>query len=232
MENRPMQIQSVNNNHDFIGADAWRILRIMSEFVDSFETMSREPDALVAVFGSARTAPEEESYKEAVATGEELVRNGYGVITGGGGGIMGAANQGASEAGGTSIGLNIELPHEQHPNRHQTLGLSFHYFFTRKVCFLKYALAIIVFPGGFGTLDEFFEVMTMTQTGKINRVPVVLVGKEFWGGLVNWLKRSVLGEKLISPEDMDLFKVVDTGEEAVRYVCECHRFGSRGTVRG
>ncbi len=227
----PKQLTFASNNHDFIAADAWRILRIMAEFVDSFEVMAKQPETLVAVFGSARIREDEVPFQEAKTTGELLVRNGYGVITGGGSGIMGAANWGAHEAGGCSIGLNIELPHEQKPNPHQTTELAFHYFFTRKVCFLKYALAVIVFPGGFGTFDEFFEVLTMMQTGKINRIPLVLVGKKFWSGLIEWLKQHPLKERLISPEDLDLFKLVDSGEEAVEYISQCHRFGVRGTVR-
>ncbi len=230
MENNNISRNFVPNNHDFIATDAWRILRIMAEFVDSFGVMGKQPENLVAVFGSARTPPGEPSFEEAKETGSLLVKNGYGVITGGGSGIMGAANWGARDAEGVSIGLNIELPHEQHPNKYQTAGISFHYFFTRKVCFLKYALAVIVFPGGFGTFDEFFEVMTMMQTGKINRVPLVLVDKKFWAGLIEWMKKMPLSRSLIAAEDFELFKLVDTGEEAVEYIKQCHRFGIRGTV--
>ncbi|MDD3885440.1 MAG: TIGR00730 family Rossman fold protein [Victivallaceae bacterium] len=218
------------NNRDFFPADSWRILRIMAEFVESFDSMGRLPEQLVAVFGSARSKPGTTAYDEAYSTGELLVRNGYGVITGGGGGIMGAANRGAHSAGGVSVGLNIELPMEQHPNPFQTTALSFRYFFVRKVCFLKYAVGIVIFPGGFGTLDECAEVLTMMQTRKINPIPVVLVGRKFWNGFSSWVKHAMLGDELISETDLDMFKIVDSGEDAVKYLCECHRFGFHGTV--
>jgi len=219
------------NNHDFMPVDSWRILRIMAEFVDSFETMSQMPERLVAVFGSARTPEDEPEFKSATELGKLLVENGYGVITGGGPGIMGGASKGAFEAEGKSIGLNIELPMEQHPNHYQTTSLSFRYFFVRKVCFLKYSTAIIVYPGGFGTLDEMCEVLTMVQTKKINRIPIILVGKEFWGGLLHWFKNTLVKNKKIAPDDMDLFHLADTAEEAVDYLLQCHRFGFRTTVK-
>ncbi len=218
-------------NHDFIPADSWRILRIMSEFVESFDTMSQIPERLVAVFGSARTQEESVEYEEARKLGRLLVGNGYGVITGGGPGAMAAASQGAFEGEGRSVGLNIELPMEQHPNQYQTTSLFFHYFFVRKVCFLKYSTAIIVFPGGFGTLDELCEVLTMIQTNKINRIPIILVDKGFWTGLVNWFKNTLVKTKVISPEDMDLFHLVDSAEDAVSYLQSCHRFGFRTSVK-
>lgn len=221
----------LNNNSEFIPADSWRILRIMSEFVDSFDYMARMPEMLVSVFGSARTKEDNPLYAEARNTGKLLVDAGYGVITGGGPGIMEAASRGAFEAGGTSIGLNIELPMEQHPNTYQTDSLSFRYFFVRKVCFLKYSTALIVYPGGFGTLDELSEVLTMVQTSKINMVPIVFVGKKFWQGFIDWTQNTLLAEGMISPEDMDLFKVVDSGKEAVDWLVECHRYGRRGTVK-
>lgn len=223
--------QQNNNNPDFIPADSWRILRIMSEFVDSFDYMARMPEMLVSVFGSARTKEEDPLYGEARNTGKLLVNAGYGVITGGGPGIMEAASRGAFEAGGKSIGLNIELPMEQHPNNYQTDSLFFRYFFVRKVCFLKYSTALIVYPGGFGTLDELSEVLTMVQTGKINMVPIIFVGKKFWEGFGQWVRNTLLAEGMISPEDMELVKVVDTGKEAVDYLLECHRYGRRGTVK-
>ena len=216
---------------EFMPADSWRILRIMSEFVDSFDYMAKIPDVLVSVFGSARTKEDEPFYAEARKTGELLAKAGYGVITGGGPGIMEAASRGAFEAGGKSIGLNIELPMEQHPNKYQTDSLSFRYFFVRKVCFLKYSTALIVFPGGFGTIDELSEVLTMVQTRKINMVPIIFVGKDFWHGFRQWVKKDLLGNGMISPEDLDLFKVVDSGQEAVDWLLECHRFGRRGTVK-
>ena len=221
----------LNNNSEFIPADSWRILRIMSEFVDSFDYMARMPEMLVSVFGSARTKEDNPLYAEARNTGKLLVDAGYGVITGGGPGIMEAASRGAFEAGGTSIGLNIELPMEQHPNTYQTDSLSFRYFFVRKVCFLKYSTALIVYPGGFGTLDELSEVLTMVQTSKINMVPIVFVGKKFWQGFIDWVQNTLLEEGMISPEDMSLFKVVDSGKEAVDWLVECHRYGRRGTVK-
>ena len=161
--------------------------------------------------------------------GRLLAENGYGVITGGGNGIMGAANKGAFEADGQSIGLNIELPHEQRPNPFQTISLAFRYFFVRKVCFLKYSAAVIVFPGGFGTLDELGEVLTMVQTRKINPIPIILVGKNFWEGMTEWFK-TMEKEGLISPGDIDLVKIVDTADEAMAYLLECHKYGPRGTV--
>ncbi|MBO7327159.1 MAG: TIGR00730 family Rossman fold protein [Lentisphaeria bacterium] len=221
----------LNNNSEFIPADSWRILRIMSEFVDSFDYMARMPEMLVSVFGSARTKEDNPLYAEARNTGKLLVDAGYGVITGGGPGIMEAASRGAFEAGGTSIGLNIELPMEQHPNTYQTDSLSFRYFFVRKVCFLKYSTALIVYPGGFGTVDELSEVLTMVQTNKINMVPIIFVGKKFWQGFIDWVQNTLLEEGMISPEDMNLFKVVDSGKEAVDWLVECHRYGRRGTVK-
>ena len=222
---------SAECNRDFMPADSWRILRIMSEFVESFDSMGCHDRMLVSVFGSARTAETDEDYVSARKLGKLLVNSGYGVITGGGPGIMEAASRGAFEAGGLSIGLNIELPMEQHPNPYQTLSLSFRYFFVRKVCFLKYSTAVIVYPGGFGTLDEISEVLTMVQTGKINMIPIIFVDKDFWGGVVNWFKDSLVSKGMISPEDTELFHLVDTAEEAVNYLRDCHRYGRRGTVK-
>ena len=218
------------DNHEFLNVDSWRVLRILSEFVDSFESMNELPRKMVTVFGSARTKPGSPMYEEAQKIGRLLVEAGYGVITGGGPGIMGAANEGAFHAKGVSVGLNIELPMEQHPNKHQTKSLSFRYFFTRKVCFLKYSIGVCVFPGGFGTMDEFFETMTMVQTHKINPVPVVLIGRDYWQGLLDWLKNVMAHDGMISPGDLDLFIVVDTAEEAVNYMLNCHRYGFRSSV--
>ena len=219
------------SNLDFMPAESWRILRIMSEFVESFDRMGSSSQLHVSVFGSARTPADSPHYQTAVEVGKLLVKSGYGVITGGGPGIMEAASKGAFEAGGRSVGLNIELPMEQYPNPYQNESLSFRYFFVRKVCFLKYSSAVIVFPGGFGTLDELSEVLTMVQTGKINMIPIIFVGKEFWGGLVEWFKKSLADEGMISPGDMDLFKVVDTAEEAVAYLQDCHRYSKRSSVK-
>ena len=219
------------NNLDFMPAESWRILRIMSEFVESFDRMGSSTQLHVSVFGSARTPADSPHYQAAVEVGKLLVKAGYGVITGGGPGIMEAASKGAFEAGGRSVGLNIELPMEQYPNPYQNESLSFRYFFVRKVCFLKYSSAVIVFPGGFGTLDELSEVLTMVQTGKINMIPIIFVGKEFWGGLIEWFKSRLAEDRMISPEDMELFKVVDTAEEAVTYLEDCHRYSKRSSVK-
>ena len=216
---------------EFLQMDAWRVMRVMGEFVESFDYMTRIPEMLVSVFGSARVKEGSESYESAREVGKRLVEAGYGVVTGGGPGIMEAASRGAFEAHGRSVGLNIELPMEQHPNQYQTDSLFFRYFFIRKVCFLKYSTAIIVYPGGFGTLDELSEALTMLQTRKINMIPLILVGKKFWSGFLRWAKGSLMEEGMISPEDMDLIKLVDTAQEAVAYLCECHRYGPHGTVR-
>ncbi len=229
-EHLPFRNYSMNNT-DFLPVDAWRTLRIMAEFVSSFEEMSKVPNQLVAVFGSARVKSGTEAYQEALDIGRMLVENNYGVVTGGGPGIMEAALKGAYEAGGKTVGLNIELPMEQQPNPYQSMSLSFHYFFVRKVCFLKYATAIVVFPGGFGTMDELSEVLTMIQTNKINPIPVILVGKDFWSGFVRWVEKSLITEGMIGKVDLELFHLVDTAREAVDYLVACHRFGRRGTVK-
>lgn len=220
------------NEHriDFMPMDSWRVMRIMAEFVESFEKMHNKPKMLVSVFGSARTPENDPVYVSARELGSRLVEAGYGVITGGGPGVMEAASRGAYEKNGVSIGLNIELPMEQHPNPYQTDSISFNYFFVRKVSFLKYSTAVIVYPGGFGTLDELSEVLTMVQTGKINMIPIIFVNRKFWNGLIRWFKNTMLAEKMISPEDMDLIEVVDTAEEAVEFLKECHRYGKRGSV--
>ena len=196
--------------------DSWRVFRIMAEFVEGFEIMSKVGHA-VTIFGSARTPPHDHYYKAAEKTARLLSESDYGVITGGGPGIMEAANKGAFEAGGASVGLNITLPQEQEANRYQTISLDFHYFYARKVMFVKYASAFICFPGGYGTLDEFFELVTLIQTLKIEPFPVILFGSEYWGGLVEWL-RNTLHPTFIDEEDTDIFRIVDTPEEAVRLV--------------
>lgn len=219
-----------SNNPNFMPMDSWRVLRIMAEFVESFEAMRNKPQMLVSVFGSARTAENDPDYASARQLGKLLTDAGYGVVTGGGPGIMEAASRGAYENNGTSIGLNIELPMEQDPNEYQNTSISFNYFFIRKVCFLKYSMAFIVYPGGFGTLDELSEVLTMVQTCKINLIPIIFVNRKFWGGLTDWFKNTLVENKMISPEDMELIEVVDSAEEAVAYLKECHRYGKRGTV--
>ena len=199
---------------DWVHADPWRVLRIQSEFVEGFGALA-EVGPAVSVFGSARTKPLDPNYALGVAVGRALVEAGFAVITGGGPGSMEAANKGALEAGGTSIGLGIELPFEQGLNRFVDLGVNFRYFFARKTMFVKYAQGFIVLPGGFGTLDELFEAVTLVQTRKVTRFPVVLVGTQYWGGLIDWLRASLLEGGKIKPEDLDLIHVVDDVHEAV-----------------
>jgi len=190
----------------------------MSEFVDGFDTLSGLKGPAVSFFGSARTAPDDPYYDLTERIAAELVRNGYNVITGGGPGIMEAANKGATEADGNSVGLNINLPFEQEPNSYSNLPLSFKYFFVRKVMFIKYALAFICMPGGFGTLDEVFEALTLIQTRRIKPFPVILVGKEYWSGLLDWIKGKLLATGKVSDEDMLIFTVIDDPVEVVSYI--------------
>ena len=210
-------------DRDFaLGRETWRLFRILAEFVDGFETMS-EVGPAVTVFGSARTKPDHPAYQQAVDCGRLICDKGFACITGGGPGIMEAANKGAFECGGTSVGLNIDLPHEQDPNPYQTHELSFRYFFVRKVMFVKYACGFIIFPGGFGTMDEFFEAMTLIQTFKIEPFPVVCVGKDFWGGLIDWMRHTMLDAYgNISPQDLDLFHLTDDINEAMDIVLSHH----------
>jgi len=207
----------LNDQNHFFKEDPWRIFRIMAEFVESFEVMSRVGPA-VSVFGSARMKRTDPYYQAAVDLARELARNGFAVITGGGPGIMEAANKGAALAKGTSVGLNIELPREQKGNRYANVPLHFHYFFARKVCFVKYSCGFVFMPGGFGTLDEFAEISTLVQTERIPRFPLILFGREFWRGLLDWMRKQMLGREFISPEDLDLFLVTDSVDEAVRAV--------------
>jgi uncharacterized protein (TIGR00730 family) len=206
------------NNHSSSPEDTWRIFRIMAEFVDGFDAMSQIGPA-VTVFGSARTAPNNPAYQQAVELGRKLAENRFAVITGGGPGIMEAANKGAHEAGGISIGLNIVIPEEQTQNPYVNLGIDFDYFFARKVMFVKYAYGMVCFQGGFGTLDELFETLTLIQTHKTQPSPVVLIGTEFWSPLVNWLKDSLLERyETIGTEDAELFIVTDDLDEAVSHI--------------
>ncbi len=200
---------------DWLHADPWRVMRIQAEFVEGFEALA-EGGPAISVFGSARTRPDEPLYECAQRVGELLVGRGYAVITGGGPGMMEAANRGAWEAGGTSVGLGIELPHEQSMNRWVNRGVNFRYFFARKTMFVKYSQGFIVMPGGFGTMDELFESATLVQTGKIRSFPLVLVGTQYWSGLVDWIRSSMADAGMISPGDVDLLHVVDDPEEAVR----------------
>jgi len=206
-----MPIKKAMDSHE-----AWRVFRIMSEFVEGFEVMSTIGPA-VSVFGSARTKPDHPDYLAAVETSRLLTKAGFGVITGGGPGIMEAGNKGAFDAKGTSVGLNIALPQEQEGNRYQTISLDFHYFYARKVMFVKYADAFICFPGGFGTLDEFFETLTLIQTMKVESFPIVLYGSAFWGGLVDWMKQQLVPH-YIGADDVDIFRIVDSPKEAVKQV--------------
>ncbi len=207
---------------DSLRHESWRVFRIMSEFVESFETMARLSPA-VSVFGSSRTASDDEYYKLAESCGKRLVEKDFAVITGGGPGIMEAANKGAFEAGGTSVGLNIALPMEQNSNGYQNVEIDYRYFFVRKVCFVKYACGFIIFPGGFGTMDEFFESLTLIQTLKIAPFPVVVIGTEFWSGLLSWMRSTMLKEHdNIDPQDLDLFHVTDDVDEAVNIIYETY----------
>lgn len=202
---------------EFKHTDPWRVFRIMGEFVEGFDelaTLSRG----IAIFGSARTRLEDPEYKAAQETGALLAAQGFAVITGGGPGIMEAANRGAFEAGGLSIGCNIELPFEQRPNAYQTLSLTFKYFFVRKMMFVKYSLAFVIFPGGFGTFDELFEALTLIQTKKIRNFPIVLFGKQYWSGMLAWLREEVLRGGKIAEHDLNLFYVTDSPAEVVEIV--------------
>src|SRR5688572_25669212 len=201
--------------------ESWRIFRIMAEFVEGYEVMA-EVGKAVSIFGSARTKPDDKYYKEAEETARLLAKAGFAVITGGGPGIMEAANKGAIEAGGKSVGLNITLPQEQDANKYQTISVDFHYFYARKVMFVKYASAFVCFPGGYGTLDEFTEVITLIQTLKIEPFPIILYGTAFWSGLVEWL-RTALVPNFIDAEDIDIFRIVDSPREVVRLVKESRR---------
>jgi len=204
----------------FIKEDPWRIFRIMAEFVDSFETLSQLSPA-VTIFGSARTHPRHPDYKAAVKLAKGLARQNLAVITGGGPGIMEAANKGAALGRGISVGLNIELPKEQKENRWANVPIHFHYFFSRKVCFVKYSIAFVFMPGGFGTLDELFEVLTLVQTERIPRFPLILFGREHWSGLLEWLKRRMeIEARFISPGDLDLLQLTDDPQEAIDIIVE------------
>ncbi len=197
--------------------DSWRMFRIMAEFVDGFEALAKYHPA-VTIFGSTRTKPGDEIYQKAEQIGKLLAENGFAVITGGGPGVMEAANKGAFSAGGKSIGLNIELPLEQKPNPYTNITLNFRYFFVRKVMFVKYAVAYIILPGGFGTMDELLESITLIQTKKIKPFPVILVGSNYWKGFLDWIKEVVLKEGKISPSDLEILQLIDKPEEIVKTI--------------
>ena len=206
---------------DWVHTDPWRVLRIQAEFVEGFGLLAELGQA-VSVFGSARTKTGSPEYQCAEQIGAGLAKAGYAVITGGGPGVMEAANKGASSAGGVSVGLGIELPLEQGLNEYVEIGLEFRYFFVRKTVFVKYSQAFVVLPGGFGTLDEMFEAITLVQTGKITKFPIVLVGSSYWQGLRAWIHDTLLAEGMISPADPDLFKVIDDPVEVVQTICDAH----------
>jgi uncharacterized protein (TIGR00730 family) len=209
---------------EWVHTDPWRVMRIQAEFVEGFGLLA-ELGMAVSVFGSSRAQPGSAEYSLAERIAGGLARAGYAVITGGGPGVMEAANKGASEAGGVSVGLGIELPLEQGLNDYVDIGLEFRYFFVRKTVFVKYSQAFVVLPGGFGTLDELFEALTLVQTGKITRFPVVLVGSGYWSGLVSWLRATMAAEGKIDPEDVDLLQVVDDPAQVVEIIQEAHRNG-------
>ncbi len=205
-------------------SNSWLTFKIMGEFVSGFEQMGMIKPC-VSIFGSARTKPTDRYYKETVEIAEKIVKQGFGVITGGGPGLMEAANKGAQQGDGTSVGLVIELPFEQEINPYidKDKHINFDYFFVRKVMFMKYAQAFVVMPGGFGTLDELFEALTLIQTEKIKKFPIVLFGSDFWSGLIDWIKKTLLEEyHNVSPEDLDLIKIVDDVDEAVKHVSQFH----------
>jgi uncharacterized protein (TIGR00730 family) len=215
-------LRSKKAHEDFTGTDPWRVLRIQGEFVEGFEALSKIGPA-VAIFGSARTSPSHPYYETTVRAAHMLAKAGLAVITGGGPGIMEAGNRGAFEAAGTSVGCNIQLPFEQIPNLYQNVSLEFRYFFVRKMMFVKYSVAILIFPGGFGTMDELFETLTLCQTRKIEQYPIVLYGKAYWSGLLDWMRNTMLPENCISPEDLELFRVTDSAEEATGIIIESAR---------
>jgi len=203
---------------NFNAGDSWRLFRIMSEFVDGFDTLTGVQRPAVSIFGSARTDPENPYYELTSRVAGDLAEAGYAVITGGGPGIMEAANKGAAEKGGVSIGLNINLPMEQNPNPFANMPLNFKYFFVRKVMFIKYAMAFICMPGGFGTFDELFESLTLIQTKRIKAFPIIMVGSDFWGGLLDWLKEKIISEGYIDKSDMFIFNVMDDPDEIIAHI--------------
>jgi hypothetical protein len=209
--------------HERRSEDPWRVFKIMAEFVDAFDTLSRLGPA-VTIFGSARIRPDDAGYKQATALAEGLAKQGIAVVTGGGPGMMEAANRGAAKVKGPpSVGLNIELPFEQKGNRYANVSVDFHYFFTRKVCLVKYSFGFVFMPGGFGTLDELFEVVTLVQTQRIPAVPIILFGKAHWQGLLDWSRHTLEAGKMISPGDVDLMRLTDDPKEAIDWILEYRR---------
>jgi hypothetical protein len=211
---------------ELTGGETWRVFRIMSEFVEGFESL-KDLGPAISIFGSARTKKDEWPYLTAMKVAEMLARRGFAVISGGGPGVMEAANRGARNGKGVSVGLNIQLPLEQKANRYQTKSLSFRHFFARKVMFVKYASGYVIMPGGFGTLDEFFESLTLIQTGKIRRFPVVLMGRKYWEGLIRWMESTLVDERTIDAQDLNMFYLTDSAEDAVEYIIKFHRDSMR-----
>ena len=212
----------MSNNHQYVvdkitAQESWRMFHIMAEFVEGFDALSKYHPS-VSIFGSTRVKPGDEVYKTAEQIGQLLAENGFGVITGGGPGVMEAANKGAATAGGNSIGLNIEIPLEQKPNPYANITLRFRYFFVRKVMFVKYAVAYIILPGGFGTMDELFESVTLIQTHKIRPFPVILVGSNYWKGLLDWMKEVLLKEGKISLSDLEILQLIDEPAEIIKAI--------------
>lgn len=227
----PVEHELFQQGDEDISLTSWRIFRIMAEFVSGFELLRRYRLA-ASVFGSARVLPDNHWYQESQKLGRLLAQDGFAIITGGGGGIMGAANKGAYEAGGDSVGLNIKLPHEQKLNGYVTDSETFHYFFPRKVMLSFASEVYVYFPGGFGTLDEFFEILTLVQTKKIAQIPIILVGRAFWEPLTVWFRKSLLEQEgAISPQDLDLFYLVDSADEAHALICKLDGTSRERTVR-
>ncbi|BCO09359.1 cytokinin riboside 5'-monophosphate phosphoribohydrolase [Desulfolithobacter dissulfuricans] len=216
--NRMLQAENGYCLEKMTTGDSWRMFRILSEFVEGFDTLSAIKQPAVTIYGSARTPEDHPDYIKAREIACRLANHGYAIITGGGPGIMEAANRGAADAGGISIGLNIDLPHEQESNPYVNMPLDFRYFFVRKVMFMKYSMAFICLPGGFGSLDEFFESITLIQTRKVKPFPIILVGSDFWGGLVDWIRDRLLASGKIEDEDLLLFETIDEVDKVVRHI--------------
>ena len=216
--NRPTTPQI---NDSLLVPESWKIFQIIAEFVEGYERLVHIKPS-ISIFGSARTPENHKYYALAEKIGHELSNAGFSVVTGGGPGIMEAANKGAYHGKSFSVGLNIVLPHEENTNKHQDISIRFRHFFTRKVMFVKYAAAYVVMPGGFGTLDELAEILALTQTEKTKKIPVILVGKSFWQGLLTWFDSTLVKEKMINQEDLDLYTVVDTAEEVIEYITKHH----------
>jgi uncharacterized protein (TIGR00730 family) len=230
-EDERLLSQPPRERRSFTKTDSWRVLRIMSEFVEGFDTLADVAQA-VTIFGSARTPPHDPHYEKALETARLLAREGFPIITGGGPGIMEAANRGCQEGNGLSIGCNIELPYEQALNPYVERAINFRYFFVRKTMFVKYALAFIVFPGGYGTLDELFEALTLIQTGKVHHFPIVLFGATYWSGLCDWLRDRVASEGKIHTTDLDLFHVTDSPGDAVAMIRTAREQRTRDVALG